>query len=442
MTRRVPDARRAALAAVATVMVLANDAAAQNWDFDARTIGLGGVSGSGTLASDMIEHDGGYQSILLPFGLLQVLPDLDVYDPDSPHFDPVRAVEHAASPLHFVVGRDGTAGDGRFAATIAAAQFYANQPAGAAATPSVDLAGVVTANWGGTIRLSAAGARDFHGVYIGAGPYVTVRGNAAIDPQFLDVLTGGIAAVPPGSFTALTTRSEEQVALAVTGGYRGRYRFRQAPSGRERDGLYVAVNYNYLIGIQYVDDNLAVRVGPADLSIARVSAGRAHGNAVDAGAGVVVDRWEFGAGVNGIGNRITWTGATTRTISFGNVLTGAAAGSPGAVTPLADFEVTLPVDVRGNVTYRADRWLGVAEVGHGVAGAVAHVGGERHVGAALDVRGGLSYSYGDWNPTGGVGVAVNRRVSVDVAAFGTTANFERARKLGLAASIRIQSAHQ
>src|SRR3954468_5607622 len=106
-------------AVFALFAVFARPARAQNWDFDARTIGLGGVSGSGTIASGMIEHGAGYRSIVLPFGLLQVLPDLEISDPDSTRFDPVRAVEHAASPIHFIVGRDDDLGDGAFATTIA-----------------------------------------------------------------------------------------------------------------------------------------------------------------------------------------------------------------------------------------------------------------------------------------------------------------------------------
>ena len=52
-----------ALFAVCAFSALSARAArAQNWDFDARTIGLGGVSGSGTIASEMIEQGAGYRS--------------------------------------------------------------------------------------------------------------------------------------------------------------------------------------------------------------------------------------------------------------------------------------------------------------------------------------------------------------------------------------------
>src|SRR5438876_2806617 len=92
---------------------------AQNWSFDARTIGMGGTGSTGNLASSMIDKERRYTPIVLPFGLFQVLSDLDIYDPNSPKFDPIRALEYAASPLHFVVGRDtSTSGEALFVSDI------------------------------------------------------------------------------------------------------------------------------------------------------------------------------------------------------------------------------------------------------------------------------------------------------------------------------------
>jgi len=440
MKRKTDELAKIATTVVALLAffaLFARAAGAQNWDFDARTIGLGGVSGSGTIASGMIEHGAGYRSIVLPFGLLQVLPDLEIYDPDSTRFDPVRAVEHAASPIHFIVGRDDDLGDGAFATTIATARFYAD-PAngGASLSPRLDLGGIVAPSWGTTIPLRGARAGRFNGIYVGAGPYVTVRGSADLDPSVLAFIGGTPVDFPAGPGTIISTRAEEQVALAVTGGYRGHFSW-AADAATSRDGWYVAVNYNYLIGFGYLDDTLAIRVGPAAVDIDRVSSSGGRGMAVDVGVGVVVGRWEVGAGVNGIANRIRWTDVSQRAIGQGALLSGGLLGAPGVAAPHADVEVSLPIDVRGNLAYRADGWMAVGEVGHGVAGTLAHAGLERRVLPRVDVRGGLSYSFGAWNPTGGVGVGVNRRVAFDVAAFATNANFQRQRQLALAASIRL-----
>jgi hypothetical protein len=427
----------ALLAVSALSAVFARAAGAQNWDFDARTIGLGGVSGSGTIASGMIEHGAAYRSIVLPFGLLQVLPDLEIYDPDSTRFDPVRAVEHAASPIHFIVGRDDDLGDGAFATTIATARFYADPANGGASLATrLDLGGIVAPSWGITIPLRGARAGRFQGIYIGAGPYVTVRGSADLDPRVLAFIGGTAVEFPSGPLTIISTRSEEQGALAITGGYRSHFSW-TADAAANRDGLYLAVNYSYLIGLGYLDDNLAVRIGPADVVIDRVSSSSGRGMSVDVGAGAVVGHWAVGGGMNGIGNRIRWTDVTQRAIGNGTPLTGGPLGAPGVAFPHPEVEVSLPIDVRGNLAYRADEWMAVGEVGHGIAGILAHAGVERRLLPRVDVRGGLSYSFGAWNPTGGVGVAVNRRVAIDVAAFATNANFERQRQLALAASIRL-----
>jgi hypothetical protein len=55
-------------------------ASAQDWSFDARSIGLGGAGSSGNLATEMIEEER-YRAIVLPFGLFQVLRDFDIYNP-------------------------------------------------------------------------------------------------------------------------------------------------------------------------------------------------------------------------------------------------------------------------------------------------------------------------------------------------------------------------
>src|SRR5262249_48055886 len=157
-------------------------------------------------------------------------------------------------------------------------------------------------------------------------------------------------------------RSAEQIAAAVTVGYRGRFALAGAGT---RNAVYLAVSYDYLIGLHYLDDTMTVRVGPAGVAIDRVSADHGRGPAVDVGAALVVDRGAIGAAVTGLANRITWTGATARTILYGNLLAGTD-GRGGDPVPAADTDVSVPIDARGQVTYRADRWLAAGEVGHSI----------------------------------------------------------------------------
>ena len=76
-----------------------------------------------------------------------------------------------------------------------------------------------------------------------------MHSSANIDRGLTGVLATGVN-VRNAQFP-MTDASEGQVALAVTGGYRGRFGWPAGVgSGSDREGLYVAANYNYLHGFQ------------------------------------------------------------------------------------------------------------------------------------------------------------------------------------------------
>src|SRR6476646_6700933 len=81
-------------------------AGAQNWSFDARNVGLGGVGSTSNIAFDMVDEQRPFRAIVLPFGLFQILPNLPTLNPTSDDFDLVRAIEYAASPINYIVGRN------------------------------------------------------------------------------------------------------------------------------------------------------------------------------------------------------------------------------------------------------------------------------------------------------------------------------------------------
>src|SRR5688572_22342191 len=91
--------------AVVLCLIPAASAFAQNWSFDARSIALGSVGGGDNLASRMVEEQRSYKTIVIPLGVLQVLSNTDRFNPESDEFDLVRAIELAASPLHFQFNR-------------------------------------------------------------------------------------------------------------------------------------------------------------------------------------------------------------------------------------------------------------------------------------------------------------------------------------------------
>ena len=152
------------------------------------------------------------------------------------------------------------------------------------------------------------------------------------------------------------------------------------------------------------------------------------------------DRWEAGVDIKGIGNRIKWKDFVGERLVLPSLTQALQAGFDFTTTPLtppnATVEIKLPVSYGGNLAYSGPTWTALGEVSRGYQGTNFHAGLERRFGI-IELRGGGRFSRDRWHPTGGVGLNVLGRVSFDVAAFTTNTNVERARKLALAASVRI-----
>ena len=442
------------LVVVLVVCACAVPARAQNWTFDARKIGLGNAGGTDNLSSRMIDEERQYRAIVLPFGLLQVLRDLDIFNPTSEKFDIIRTVEYAAAPLHYVIARDKRSSEigqqfvndirnGRLSRDLNTYRGFqpVNQPVSE---------GLTYSPYGGTIRLYRGAGGTYQGIFVGAGQYLAMRTSVDLDERLLDVLGSSTNVYVPNTQFMLGTATRDELALALTGGYRGRF----APftdAGSERDGVYVAVNYNYLWGFDYNDVNVRLRLDTDNaglltinptlvfnppLVVTRDHARSGRGFAIDMGVGVIAGPIEAGFGVNGIANRIEWSDADRTTFSLATVFLGSGNFIESRAVPIGDVRVELPRDYRGNVGYRGGSWLALAEVGPGFQGTSFHGGYERNLGA-IDVRGGALYVRELWQPTGGVGFNMGPRVSLDVAAYGTSANIERKRKTAIAVSLRF-----
>ena len=426
-------------------VALSRRADAQNWSFDARVIALGNVAGSGNLAHDMIPQQRPYTVIPLPFGLVQVLKDFDIYNPDSPKFDPIRVVEYAASPLHYIIGRDDdTQAQRLFVSDLRNATLSRDLSRYQGFVPSADLLaqGLAKPLWGGTFKFHRTRDGGYQGLYVGAGPDLSLTNHSTFDQQLLNVLSTGVNVA--NAVMPIANADTGQAAVAAVVGYRGRF---AAPSAglASRDGLYVAANFNYLRGFEYTNDALVVNlatdgtglVSPASsISIVHQDGSKGNGYAIDLGVGVVSNRLEIGAAANGIANHIDWTGVTQTTYRLASVLSGNSSFLQGVTIPLSDARVELPVDLRANVTYNGDGWLGTVEGGHGFGGAEFRAGLEQRIGA-FEARGGVRYTFAMWNPSAGVGIDLTRKVSLDIAVFSATTNIERKRRAALAFSIRI-----
>ncbi|HTI43722.1 MAG TPA: hypothetical protein VL693_17975 [Vicinamibacterales bacterium] len=435
-------------------VLVAGEASAQNWSFDARKVALGSPGTGENLASKMIEEEGQYKSIVLPFGLIQVFRDFDRLDPSKDNFDVILTMEYAAAPLHYTFGRDAasagqtTPGLNTFVTDIRNATLSRdlNRYRGLAPANQPRAEGLASPNWGKTIRVKTGPGGAFQGVYVGAGPYLAMQTDVHFDQQLIDVLGSSTDVYVPNATMRLGTATRGQMAAAFTGGYRARFALPSAAS--ERDGVYLAANYNFLRGFDYEDVNLALRLDTdrtglltidpqliSPMTVTRDHATSGTGRAIDVGIGVVVNRWDAGFGVNGIANRIKWTNVERTSYSLNNLFLGGDFLN-GLAQPIGDLRITLPVDYRGNVGYRADKWSAVAEAGKGYGGNSFH-GGYEYRFDALAVRGGGIYSREMWNPTGGVGINLGPRVAVDVAMYGNAANIERKRHPAMAVSLRF-----
>jgi hypothetical protein len=429
----------------------AGSALAQNWSFDARSIALGSVSGKDNLASRMVDEQREYRSIVIPLGLFQVLRNFDRFKPESDDFDLVRVIEYSASPLHYQFGRDQESANERDLFTdirratvsrdLSDYRGYklANQPVAE---------GLASPTWGATIPFSGEKGGPFQGVYVGGGPYLSMRTLATIDQRVVDILASETALRFNNTSYPIGSDVEGQVAMAITGGYRGR--FALASGSSDRDGFYVAADFNYLRGFRYESADVALRLDtdsggmltinpllPSPLAIIRTSADSGHGYAIDAGVAAVVNGVEVGFGINGIGNRIDWENVEQTSYALGNLFLGGDFVESGPF-PANDLRVELPKDYHVNAGYHADVWSVMSEYAHGFQGNSVRGGAEYRAGA-IELRGGGVYTRELWHPTGGVGLNLSPKIGLDVAMFTTAANAARERRASFAVSLRINS---
>ena len=430
---------------------------AQNWSFDARRIGLGGVGSTANVALSIVDEQKKYKAIVLPFGLAQVLPNLPKLDPTKDDFDLVRAIEYSASPIHYIIGRDDSSTASAFINDLRNGTLNRDLNVYRTFSPatSVTAEGLASPNWGHTFKLRQGDNGAFQGIYAGGGIYFSMNTSAEIDPALAGLFSSPTPVYIPNTSFHLSNDTESQFGIAITGGYRSRFAvFHTAGGGASGggndavDGLYVGANFHYLHGFSYEHFLPAARldtnaqgllvVNPAlgaPVTITRTSAGGGSGLAVDVGAAAIVGRWGVGLGVNGIGNRITWTGAERTQYVLDNLFAGGEFKDLPTV-PVGDVRVELPVDVRGNASYDAGKWMAITEFGHGYNGTSLRVGYEQRF-EKIQLRGGARYIKERWEPTGGAGYNFTNRFGLDVGLFSTSANLERQRHLAIAVSLRL-----
>ena len=189
------------LCALCVWMVSSAPAFAQNWSFDARNVGLGGIGSTSNIALDMVDEQRPYRAVVLPFGLLQVLPNMPKLNPTNDEFDLVRTIEYAVSPIHYIVGRDDTNTASAFFTDLRNGELSRdlNTYRGFSPQTSVTVEGLASPNWGHTFKFTRDDDGPFQGIYAGAGLYFSMQTEALLDPALAAGATSRSAGSRPAA---------------------------------------------------------------------------------------------------------------------------------------------------------------------------------------------------------------------------------------------------
>jgi len=442
---------------VLILLVGCSTALAQNYSGDARKIAMGGTGYSDNIAASLVEEEKVYTTIAVPLGIFQLVQDLDLFDPDNEEiFDPVLALGYVANPIHYGFDRETDETLNSFLSDIINADLSLdlNTYRGLSLTNHLEAEGLLSPSWGKTFKILKNTDGTFHGFYVGAWPYISSKTELDIDEDLTDVLNSSAYVPIPNRDFEIYNQSGGQLAMAITGGYRGRIGLPGRENADESglNGIYIGMNYHYLYGFHYDDADIAFQLNTDaeglltllpvvdPLSIDYLYSNSGRGFALDFGVNVIIDGWEFGFGANGVANRINWEGLTRKQFTLESVLEGGDFVEQWIPLTNTDLRVELPVQYSGNVGYTRKALTVAALISHGYQDTAFHGGAEYRLGI-IEVRGGIRYGLDRWHPTAGAGLNLGKLFSIDVATFWNTTNIEREFRSNLAVSLRFNKSN-
>lgn len=177
------------------------------------------------------------------------------------------------------------------------------------------------------------------------------------------------------------------------------------------------------------------------LLIDQLTSTNGSGFALDFGVAAVQDKWEFGFGATGVGNRINWTDFKLRRFELADILLGGGFIESTLVPPTGTTQVTLPVRYSGNIAYHEERWSVMTDLQQGFDDFTFHVGSEYRLNR-LALRAGGRLARDRFEPAGGIGLNLTERLSFDFAMFSSSANIEKAREFSTALGLRINPSRE
>jgi hypothetical protein len=379
-----------------------------------------------------------------------MLSDIHVFYPNREDFDFSRAVEFGTAPLHYVFGRSEDITAKSFFRDVVSASLNRdpNAYSGFKLPIVTDTEGLVSLTWGKTFTLRED-QRSFQAIYVGAGPYMAAQADFDFDADLEQILSGSGNRYVPFATLGMGGGETNQLALDITGSYRARFPlFATDGAAASRNGMYVAANYHHLQGFRYDDFDARLQLDtdangllvpdpperPFELEWHTSSKG--IGLSTDFGVAFVINRWDFGAGVSGVGNRIKWRDITRHELALVSVLNNSEFVHVKFPRSNTTAQIELPVTYTGDVSYHRDTWSVYTEYSNGIGGDNFRTGLEYRL-RAVELRGAGRYSQGSWYPSAGVGFNLTRSFGVDAGIFGTKTFLEAEPHIGLAISLRF-----
>ena len=293
------------------------------------------------------------------------------------------------------------------------------------------------------------GDRSFQGIYVGAGPYLAAQAYADFDAEFEKLLNSSTDRYVRSASMGIGGGETDQLALEITGSYRARFPiFAQDGPGASRNGMYVMANYHHLQGFRLDEFNAKLRLdtdsdgllvpNPPEtpFTLEWHTSSKGIGLALDFGVAFVINRWDFGAGVSGVANRIKWRDITRHELALVSLFNGTEFVHTKLPRTNLTTQIELPVTYTGDLSYHRDAWSAYTEYSSGLGGNNFRAGLEYRLGA-IELRGAGRYSQGSWYPSAGAGFNLTRNFGVDAAFFGTRTFLEPHPHVGLAISLRF-----
>ena len=215
----------------------------------------------------------------------------------------------------------------------------------------------------------------------GAGPYLAVEAFAEFDSELVDLMSGSADQYLPAATLGIGGGETDQLALAITGGYRARFpMFVQDGAAAGRNGMYVAANFHYLHGLRFdeFEANLQMETDAAGLvsptpqappfTLEWQTATTGRGLASDFGVAFVRNRWDFGVGVSGVANRIVWSKITRHELTLVSLFDGNEWVHVRLPRIGAKSRFELPVTYTADVAYHREKWSVLTEASYGFEG--------------------------------------------------------------------------